>query len=355
MSFYKLRSLIKLNLKLLFDYEFLRDGNYTNVASGAQFYDGSVMSLLQPDTDAINYYSNYSQPGQIWQSAFRNWVYESGVVLNDSPGVSNLTVPTRASGVYVYGTFRPSSPNHPDYDASFAHKIDFINGRIFFENPIATNAEVHADFSYKHIRIDFEDAFNRQRRDGYLESKYTTNPLTSHQLIYPSGTAQPFPAIFIEADSRSWEGYELGNRSLIAHDLVRCHVWTLDSMSRDNILDTLSYEMRKQIPLIDFNLAPLPLSGIFNEISPAYLAYQVMLTNPRVPYPGVPGSTVPTIGFTMTIDRADPSNIPPAMTESDSFERGLVQFETGIYGIAPISQIGINLGAFQFRGGTEDV
>lgn len=319
----------------------MSDGNYSNVSSGTTFWDGSVQSVFRPDTDAYQYYTGFTQ-GRVWQSPFRNWVYESGVVLNNSLGISNRELPIICSGIYAYGVFRPQNPVHPDYDANFAHTIDFINGRIIFDTAQSLDMELHADFSYKHVRVEFEDTFNNQFLRGFLESKYTTNPLTSNQLVYPSGFAYPFPAVFIEAVSRTWEAWELGSRSLVAHDVIRCHIWALDNVTRDNLMDLISYQARKQIPLIDFNFAPLPLSGIFNTVSPMYIPYKNLLANPRIPVPGNSSETSPVIGFNVSINKADPRNIEPAMNQGDIFERGYVDLEFGVYGIAPTTPIGIN-------------
>ena len=46
---YKLRSTLKLNYKLFLDMSFLREGGFSIVTSGQQFYDGTVMSTLVPD------------------------------------------------------------------------------------------------------------------------------------------------------------------------------------------------------------------------------------------------------------------------------------------------------------------
>ena len=133
MGFLKHRSLLKLNLKLLFDYEFLRDGRYTNVASGQLAPDGSDMTVLLCDTSSDDVLANFSD-GQVWQSPFRNWVYESGIVLNDDIGIRDLILPYRASGVYIGGTFKATLDTHESYDPAYAHHIDWINGRIVFDN-----------------------------------------------------------------------------------------------------------------------------------------------------------------------------------------------------------------------------
>lgn len=348
MALYKLRSLLKLNLKFFLDYEFLRDGRYTNVVSGQQFYDGSDMSRLYCDIEASKYFG--LQPGQVWQSAFRNWVYESGIALNNDIGIRNLTLPIICSGFYVSGIFRATDSSHYQYDSTASHHIDWINGRVFFDTPKdPTETIIQSDFAYKHVRVAFEHDFNNQFREGYLESKFTTNPLTSNQIVYPSGFAQPFPAVFIETYGRRNSAYELGNRSLIANDTVYFHIWALDDITRDDICDTITYQESKQLPLIDFNLAPMPLSGIYNEKSPEYLAYQEMLKNPRLTIPGTVYGSAHIIGYVSDLTNIRSFNENP-YTE---FEKSRVEMNIMTYLFAPNAPLGIITGSYGFAGGTE--
>jgi hypothetical protein len=175
---YKLRSLLKLNYKLFVDMHMLRENAFTTITSGTQFYDGSSLSLLLPDTSADDTLFGVSD-GQVWQSPYRQWVYESGVPLDGTNVQSPLIV---ASGVYVEGAFRATD------DPTFGHTIDFINGRIIFNSPQSLDLEIHADFSAREVRVGFEHDFNQQFDKSVLELQYFTNPLTSMQLVYPSGS-----------------------------------------------------------------------------------------------------------------------------------------------------------------------
>jgi len=351
MASMKLRTLLKLNLKFLPDYEFVRDGRYTNVSSGEAFYDGNDMSRLLPDTSADDLFYGL-QDGQVWQSPFRNWVYESGVVRNDEILIRDMASPIICSGVYVSGTFYATDPEHAEYVDHVSHHIDWINGRIIFDNPIPVDADVQASFAYKHIRVAFDRDYLRQQQHGFLESKFTTNPMTSNQLVYPSGGAYPFPAVYIEVNGRRWGvgGYEMGNRSLVATDTTTLHIYTLDELTFDDVADTMAYQCRKNIPMIDFNVAPMPLSGLYNEKSPEYIPYQELLKNPRLTIPHAKNGYAYTIGGLIYINDADTILDVPM----DEFERGRVTFDIQTYHIMPNSPIGIHTGVFNFRGGVED-
>lgn len=326
---YKLRALSKMNLKLFIDYAFLRESAYSNVTSGSLFYDGTPMSLLVPDIQSD---TNFGLPaGSVWQSPFRQWVYESGVVRDGT--IINNSPPIVASGVYIQGAFRPTN------DPVFPHSIDYINGRIIFDDPIPLTSSIHSDFSYREVRFGFESEFNNQFNNGFLESKFTTNPLTSSQIVYPSGSSQPFPAIFMEHDMRDHEAYELGNRSLVIKDTINLDIFALNDFQRDNIVDILSSQARKTIPIIDFNYIPLPLSGIYNTLSPEYVPYQLLVSNPVII--SSVGSGTPA-KYHMFIDQVQYKKQKPYK----EFERGRIIFTTSIYLIAPGSPLGHLWSAF---------
>jgi len=320
---FKLKSLLKLNFKFFVDMHMLREGAFMNIPSGAQFYDGSDMSLLLPDTVSDNTLGGVSD-GQVWQSPFREWVYESGVPLD---GTRVVDPPIVASGLLIEGTFR--GPGDPE----FGHTIDFTNGRVIFNSPQPLTLQVNAAFSAREVRTTFEHQFNQQYQVSVLENTYKSNPLTSNELVYPSGLLYPFPAVFLEVTDRSFDAYEIGNRSLIIKDTLRLHVWALDDMERDNIVDILTAQMRKSVPMIDFNLAPLPLSGLFNTLSPEYVPYQDMLRN-NVLITTV-GSGAP-VRYTAYIDDVTAENVPP----DEEYERAVVDFNVSVYLNAPTTPLG---------------
>lgn len=320
---YKLRSLLKLNYKLFVDMHLLREGGFVNVSSGTQFYDGRPLSLLLPDTSADDTLYNV-EDGQVWQSPFRQWVYESGVPLD---GTNITTPPVVTSGLYIEGALRSTD------DPNFGHTIDYIQGRVIFDSPQSLDLQVHADFCAREVRVGFEHDFNQQFAENVLESQFLTNPYTSYQITYPSGNIQTFPAIFIEVNRRQLKGYELGNRSAEITDEVIFHIWALDDLQRDDMVDVLTSQWRKSVPIIDFNIAPLPLSGIYNTLSPEYVPYQEMLRNRELIT--TIGSGVP-VRYMSYITDVDVDNVPG----SEEYERAMVTYEVTTYLNAPTTPLG---------------
>jgi hypothetical protein len=110
-------------------------------------------------------------------------------------------------------------------------------------------------------------------------------------------------------------------------------VWALDDMQRDNIVDILTSQWRKPIPIIDFNRAPLPLSGIYNTLSPEYVPYQEILRNRQLIT--TVGSGVP-VRYTAYITDVEASNIAAVQ----EYERSIVTFEIDVYLNAAITPLG---------------
>ncbi len=339
--FHKIRYLLKTNMRFFLDQELLRDGNYDNVNSGTLFYDGSDMSVLVPDTAAETLAEiGGLAAGQVWQSAFINWMYEDAPPLNPSVVLNHWPIAFRASGVFIDGAFRAED------DTVYPHTIDYLNGRIIFDDPLPLDTRVHAEFTYKTVSILNAREFNNQLRFGLLETQFGSNPRTSNQLIYPSGTRKiaPLPIIFLEDMGRTWDAYQLGDRSLIARDQLKFEIWALDESTRDNLIDLVSYQERKNVPIINYNIVPLPLSGIKNQLSPEFISYSGLALNQPLPGPSFSGlNPVAYRAYLRDTEVIDlESLVNQNTTQDDVFERAVVMQRAEIYGIMPISPFGLD-------------
>ncbi len=347
--FHKLRYLMKTSMRFFLEQELLRDGNYDVVTSGLRFYDGSDMSRLVPDTaDEVLAEAGGLVAGQVWQSAFKNWVYEDVPALNPSVILSKWPVAFRASGVYLDGAFRaPNDPVHP-------HTIDYINGRIIFHSPIPLDSVVNADFTYKKVSILGLREFNNQLRSASFEQQYSSNPRTAGQLIYPSGSTRiaPMPIIFIEDISRQFGAYQIGDRSLVARDELSFEIWALDESTRDNLVDLVSYQQRKSFPIINYNIVPLPLSGLWNTLSPEFVPYANLALNQ--PLPGPQFSGLNPIAFRGFIDNTELQDLESffseTVTQSPVFERATVKMTVVTYPIMPTTPFGFDVVLEGFNG-----
>ncbi|MEE8114739.1 MAG: hypothetical protein V3T23_10330, partial [Nitrososphaerales archaeon] len=317
--FHKLRFLMKHSWREFLDAELLRDGNYDVITSGQQFYDGQDLSVLVPDTGEEVLAEGGYVAGQVWQSLFGNWVYQNPPALNPSVVLNHWPTAFRASGVYIDGAFRLEN------DPIYPHSVDHLNGRIIFDAALPLGTTVHADFTYKTVRILSLREFNNQLSQGILEQQYKTNPFSAGHMVYPSGTNRvyPLPIIFVENMGRTFSNYQLGDRSLVCKDELVCEIWALDESTRDNLIDLVSYQQRKSFPIINYNMAPFPLSGIKNELSPAYVPYISLAQNEPLPGPAFSGvNPIAYRGFIEETEVADlDSFFTNSATQQDVFER----------------------------------
>jgi hypothetical protein len=262
MPFLRKKALIKSNVELWLNDLFLRDGLYTNVSTGETNFYLDDISLLIPVSD-----EDFADD-RVFQSAFKNWVHESGIVVVQS-GIPATII---ASGVTVNGTFYPQLSGDPGFNAAFAHIIDYPNGRVIFDLPQVGSPIVQAQFSYKTVAVEFANEFNNEKRPLLIETKHKDNPRATGVDIYPTKESRTLPAVFIDLLDRQTNPYELGTRDGITDFFGVFHLWARDSYQLDLIEDILGDEHRQTLLGIDFNTAPFPLLAFGNK-NPAFTSY----------------------------------------------------------------------------------
>lgn len=252
MAIQRAKPLIKANLKLFLEDLFLRSGFYTNVASGQTDFYGRDLSRMMP-ADVVYPEPDFvsSFPNKVWQSAFKNWTHEDGIPSAES----GVLPPMVSSGVVVNGTFYPQATTVGTY----AHAIDFPNGRVIFDTPLAGTPTVQGNFSYKTILVDSANSFENERNPLLIETAYKDNPRATGVDIYPGVDSRTLPAVFIDFQRRDNAAYELGNRNPIKDFFGVFHIWTRNEFMHDLIEDVISDEFRQVLLGIDFNTAPDPL------------------------------------------------------------------------------------------------
>lgn len=319
---------ILFNIKFLFDSMFLRDGHFKNVAKGSTIRSVDISKLVR-DESSDSYFAGVSG-AQVWQSPFQEWVYESGITMNDAPYISGLTPPTVASGIYVNGTFFSK-----DIGVSGNQfYIDFINGRvIFIGNGIPQNSLVQAEYAYRTFRVDFSSKYTNADIDYYAQTELKDNPFSNDNPMYPSGgfSVGTMPAVFLELGEDNQEAYELGNRSSILNQPIYCFAYSYDTIERNTMLGLIRTRWHIQMPMIDFNYAPLPLSGIYSTLSPEYIPFQTMLQNIKYK-----GNNVISKYYYIDSIRTRPEE------SLGKLERGVATVEISLFNIAPTGRIAQN-------------
>lgn len=256
------KPLLKSNLHYWLEDRLVRAGWYDNVDAGeTNFYghDISRFAATSNDPDFID--------GRVWQSAFKNWVYASGI----PAAVSGLAAPFVASGIVVNGVFYPEATT----TGTFAHQLDFENGRVIFDSVVAASSVVQGSFSYQLVSVRMADAFDNENQPLLLESLYKDNPAQTGISTYPSASNTTLPAIFIDVRDRIHVPYELGTRASIKDFFVVCHIYNRNPLYHDRLEDFIGDFHHETLLGIDFSTAPFPLLA-FGERNPAWTGYSTL-------------------------------------------------------------------------------
>lgn len=247
---------LETNLVSYFDWATLGIGGFSNVnipTSGA--FGGNQHQL------AVVNDPRYIQ-GQVWQGFRKNWVHESGV--------ENSAQPVSISGVYVNSSFIPLNSGY---------YVNYPDGRVIFDVPVALNSTVAIEYSYKHV--DYNSAgvpwFKELQQNSYRVDDY-------HFRLRGSGTWNVFPenrvqlpAVIVEVTpGRTMRGSELGGGQIIKQD-VSFHIFAETPFDKNQLIDIISYQRDKTILLYDKNVVrnsgqfPLDYRGSIVNLNSNYI------------------------------------------------------------------------------------
>lgn len=241
------------NIIEFLDWGLLEKGNYFNVTKGELSPNGYDYSLLKMS-------SNPHYPsGKAWEGFRKNWVWQSGVSYDPAPIVGTNNNKPGISGVYVNDTFYPSTTT-----GTYAHNIDYYNGRIIFNNPIPTGSKVQAEYSYKYINVIYANALPWIREVQYRTLDISSNFLnmgSKGEFNLPAESRIQLPAIAVEiVPKRTMRGYQLGGGQFIDTDIL-FHCLAEDEITRNKLVDIVSLQNDKVLFLFDSNF--LASSGKF--------------------------------------------------------------------------------------------
>jgi hypothetical protein len=268
------------NLIEFLDWGLLEKGNYFNVNLGELSSNGKDISRL--------YISNneHYPTGKAWESSYKNWVWQSGISYTPSPiTTTNVAIPG-ISGVYINDTFYPSNTS-----GTYAHKVDYFNGRVIFDSAIPSGSKVQAEYSYKYINVIYANAVPWLREiesQSQLDIKNTNYSLPNEMNI-------KLPAIAVEiAPRRTMKGFQLGGGQYINTDIL-FHCIAEDDITRNTLIDIISYQNDRSIALFNteslsndnafpLNIYGYPVSGAltYPQIVSKYPGYYMFLKNLNV-------------------------------------------------------------------------
>lgn len=240
------------NVVEFLDWSLLEKGNYMNVTLDELSPDGLDYSKLRLSSSAA------FPSGKAWEGFRQNWVWQSGVSFSPPPLVVNNNSIPGISGVYVNGSFYPSNTV-----GTYAHKVDYYNGRIIFNNPIPTNSIVKAEYSYKYINVLYANSLPwlAEVQYGSMDLDPSFNILNKGKYDIPSEARVQLPAIAVEiVPKRTFKGYQLGGGQFINTDIL-FHCLAEDEYTRNKLLDIISLQNNKNIYM--FNSNEIAKSGDF--------------------------------------------------------------------------------------------
>lgn len=238
------------NIIEFLDWSLLEKGNYMNVTIGENSPDSVDYSRLN-----ISPSPTYPS-GKVWEGFRKNWVWQSGVSYSPPPIVGPSRAIPGISGVYVNGTFHPSSTG-----GTYAHKVDYYNGRVIFNNPIPTGSVVQAEYSYKYINVVYANSLPWLAEVQYSSLEPVGGSLNKAKYDLPAEARMQLPAIAVEiVPRRNMRGYQLGGGQFVETDAL-FHCLAEDEYTRNKLVDIISLQNDKTIYM--FNSNHIAASGAF--------------------------------------------------------------------------------------------
>lgn len=227
-----------------FDWGLLDKGNYFNVTLNEEAPNGEDYSRLRPVEEPR--FSN----GQAWEGFRGNWVWQTGISYSPSPITTNNGGYPGISGVYVNDSFHAHNSV-----GTYAHHVDYDNGRIVFDSPIPTGSKVQAEYSYKWINVTYACNLPWIRQLQQNSNQPDTNFIDgkdSDVQIPPESKIQ-LPTIAVEVvPTRRFKGYQLGGGQLVYTDVI-FHCIAEDEITRNALVDMVSLQNDKTIQLFNTN------------------------------------------------------------------------------------------------------
>lgn len=227
-----------------FDWALLEKGNYFNISLNELGPDGQDMSRLTLSQD-----ERYTT-GRVWEGFRKNWIWQSGINYSPTPKVGTNNAKPGISGVYINNVFYPSTTS-----GTYAHYVDYPNGKIIFNSPIPTGSKVQAEFSYKWINVVYSNSVpwltEIQNFTVTPDSTFLQKERGTYNL--PPEARLQLPAIAIEiVPTRTFRGYQLGGGQWVYTDVI-FHCLAEDEHTRNKLVDIVSLQNDKNIQIFDTN------------------------------------------------------------------------------------------------------
>lgn len=232
-----LLNIVEANFKTYFDWAFLNLGAWFDAEIGEYTINSSTVQQSQLIPVADEAYVD----GQVWQGIRKDWVYETGCHPTTSPiSISGLTV----DGVW-----------HPYPGGDF--RVNYPDGRVVFDNPIAIGSSVLMDYSYRNVQVyRASDAqwFSELQYASLNNSNADIQRMEDGNWSIAGNHRIQLPAIIIDPISRSNSiPYEIGSRELVISQDVGFYVVAETKNERNKLLDIIRLQQGITLDLYNTN------------------------------------------------------------------------------------------------------
>jgi len=236
---YSLTDQLLYNLKWFLDWGFLNHGAYNIYQYDSESWYDNDESKLHSVSDERH------GRGCVWDGVGREWAWESGVSLG-----SGAINPFRVSGVYINGNFYSN-----DITGIYAHHIDYLNGRIIFDEPKNPDNDIRAEYTSRSIHVGFADDIDFRVLMLNAVEEFLTDSLPSG---IPSKEHQIWlPSVFIEINTGKQRGLQLGGGQIKTRYVI-FHIFADNPQDRNLLMDWLDYQTRATFWMADLNNITFP-------------------------------------------------------------------------------------------------
>jgi hypothetical protein len=233
-----LLNILESNFKTFLDWAFLNIGSWfdASISSNNLYSSTNKHSILLLTND-----QSYNT-GQVWQGIRKDWVWETGVIFNE-------TSPISISGIYVNNTFQPND--------STQYSINYPDGQVIFNSAKSKSTKVELNYSYRNIQVYRSNdnpwfstiqysSFNTDNKDIQRTDDGNWSISGNHRI--------QLPAIVIESVPRSRSRpFEIGNDNLLIEQDISFYVLAENKNDRNKILDILRLQQDATIWLYNTN------------------------------------------------------------------------------------------------------
>lgn len=259
-----LLNIVEANIKTFLDWGFLNIGAWFD----AELNQDTIYSNVNQQSRLLPVADEQFVDGQIWQGIRKDWVFESGAHPSGQQ-------PILISGLTVDGVFHP----YPSGDFS----INYPDGYVIFDNPIAIGSDVEMEYSYRNIQVyRASDAewFSQLQYDTFNNSNPDIQRMEDGNWSIAGNHRIQLPAIIIDPISRSNSlPYEIGSYGLVVSQDIGMYVLAETKNERNKIIDILRLQQGITIQMYDTNLVSQNQAYPLNEyldLNPSGLMYPAL-------------------------------------------------------------------------------